>query len=207
MSQKRTRVEEAEGMEGLIRLPDYVVEKAKEVLLQNNIDLDQWKGVFLVGGAACTIVQRKELSATSDLDFLVSEDWAEKDNPIRQWASSTPHDVLVESNSGSYLHPRGEGKRKMQLFPMKKVKDCLEQFDLAPCRVAIGSEGAFCTEDALYAFATGVCKNSCGNEDRLAKYEERGFITEELPEFMEGRAAWRIPDYTTAAQFIYDLLE
>ena len=196
MSQKRTRVEEEEvdGMKGLIRLPEYVVEKAKEVLHQNNIDLNQWKGVFLVGGAACAIVQRKEIPATSDLDFLVPKEWTGvPDNPIHQWASTTLYDIQSYCDQGSFIRPRGEGKRNIQLFPMKKLKDCLNQFDLAPCRVAISSEGAFCTEDALYAFATGVCKNSCGNEERLEKYEDRGFITEDLPETIEGRVAWDVP--------------
>lgn len=94
----------------------------------------------------------------------------------------------------------------MQFFPMKHLGETLNQFDLAPCRVAISGDSAFCTEDALYAFATGVCKNSCGSVERLEKYEERGFETEDLPESIEGRVAWDKPSYHRAAEFLYALL-
>jgi hypothetical protein len=95
----------------------------------------------------------------------------------------------------------------MQFFPMENLRETLDQFDLAPCRVAISGDAAFCTDDALYAFATGVCKNSCGSEERLEKYKERGFDTDDLPESLEGRQAWDMPDYARACEFLHRLLE
>lgn len=206
MSLKRVR-DEKYGT--LVRLPEKVVSDAAALLKESSIVLEAWPGAFLTGGVACAIVRGEAVPETSDLDFLVPEAWkGDASNPIRKWASAFDACEIMTDHGvgGAYLCVKERGGRLIQFFPTTDVEASLEAFDLAPCRVAISSNGAFCTDDALYAFATRVCRNSCGTPDRLKKYEARGFDTAGLPETMAGRAAWDHCAYADAAKFIGSLL-
>ena len=196
----------------LVQLPDKVVKDAVAMLKAHGIDLGAWPGAFLTGGAACSVVQQKTMPDSSDLDFLVPDAWVDYQSyPIREWAKRMQCSMIVNpyGRGGACIHYEYDPARchrLIQFFPINNVAETLESFDLAPCRVAISVDGAFCTADAKHAFDTGVCRNSCGTPDRLQKYEARGFKTAGLPATLVGREAWDKKAYANASFFLIELL-
>lgn len=182
-----------------------MIDAANVVLARNGIDLREWPGVYLVGGVASLLVQMRYVPFENGLDFIVPKEWGDvKDNCIRQWFRSRSYFIKSNENSGYVCLNQDVTKKAhdMQFFAYdNSAEEMIQKFDLAPCRVAIGAYDAFCTEDALYAFATGVCMNSCGRRERLQKYVDRGFDTLHLPESLPDRITWEKPNYSLMSRF------
>jgi len=126
---------------------------------------------------------------------------------VREWVATTTTGRAFKNALDDMCGPvpyiemkTDGGSKKFQLFYITKpLAESLEEFDLAPCRIAIGARGAFCTPEALHAFSTGECRDSCCvSAERRQKYKERGFQTDDLPEAIEGRLTFTEPDYERA---------